>query len=120
MLLCSKGLQIVTKECLPFQEIKENPYVVLCTTALGGHVGWFEIGSGRWFAKPVSRLALSADFRIPLTVHQPFGFLNALATKIDLDRIEKSDEICKPEVDRHGKSPTEFDPMIRKLHVEQT
>ena len=45
--------QIAAKEAIPFGEFKQNPYTVLCTTSMGGHLGWFEIGGGRWFAKPV-------------------------------------------------------------------
>lgn len=45
--------QIAAKEALPLQEIRTNPFVVMCTTSLGGHLSWFETGGGRWFAKPV-------------------------------------------------------------------
>ncbi len=46
--------QIAVKEAIPFEEFRQNPFVVLCTTSLGGHLSWFESGGGRWFAKPVS------------------------------------------------------------------
>jgi len=46
--------QVAVKEALPYQEITQNPYAVLCTTSLGGHLSWFETGGGRWFVKPVS------------------------------------------------------------------
>ena len=46
--------QIAVKEAIPFQEFQQNPFVLLCTTSLGGHLSWFEIGGGRWFSKPVS------------------------------------------------------------------
>jgi len=46
--------QIAVKEAIPYEESKRNPYVVLCTTSLGGHLSWFELGGGRWFAKAVS------------------------------------------------------------------
>lgn len=45
--------QIAVKDALPLDEIKHNPYTIICTTTLGGHLGWFESGGGRWFAKPV-------------------------------------------------------------------
>ena len=54
--------QIAVKEAIPFQEVRQNPFVVLCTTSLGGHLSWFESGGGRWFAKPVSQL-LECDCR---------------------------------------------------------
>jgi predicted alpha/beta-fold hydrolase len=46
-------VQIAVYEAIPFQEFKQNPYTVLLTTSLGGHLSWFEIGGGRWHAKPV-------------------------------------------------------------------
>lgn len=48
--------QIAVKEAIPFLEFEQNPLTVLCTTSLGGHLSWFEMGGGRWFAKPVSWL----------------------------------------------------------------
>lgn len=49
-------LQVVGSESLPYQEVKQNPFTVLLTSTMGGHLGWFEPGSGRWYAKPVCRL----------------------------------------------------------------
>jgi hypothetical protein len=45
---------VVCEEALPKMEVQATPYGVLCTTDLGGHLGWFELGGGRWFAKAVS------------------------------------------------------------------
>ena len=45
---------IAADEALPRNEVEQNPYAVLCTTSLGGHLSWFESGGGRWFAKVVS------------------------------------------------------------------
>jgi uncharacterized protein len=45
---------IAVDEALPRQEIEQNPWGVLCTTSLGGHLSWFEMGGGRWFARVVS------------------------------------------------------------------
>lgn len=45
---------IAPKEVLPFLEVEQNPYVVLCSTSMGGHLSWFESGGSRWFVKPVS------------------------------------------------------------------
>lgn len=47
-------VQIAVNEALPRCEVQQTPYAVLCTTALGGHLSWFELGGGRWFAKAVS------------------------------------------------------------------
>jgi len=46
-------LQVAPKEVLPIEETKQNPYAVLCTTTMGGHLSWFEWGGGRWYVKPV-------------------------------------------------------------------
>lgn len=45
---------VVCDEVLPYEEVKVTPYVILCTTTMGGHLGWFETGGARWFVKPVS------------------------------------------------------------------
>jgi predicted alpha/beta-fold hydrolase len=45
---------ISVKMGLPYPEAAKNPYTVLCTTSLGGHLGWFEMDGGRWHGKPVS------------------------------------------------------------------
>ncbi|RYP29183.1 hypothetical protein DL767_006876 [Monosporascus sp. MG133] len=81
---------------LPFGEARQNPYTVLCTTSLGGHLGWFEIGGGRWHGKPVT------------------NFFNHMAFEVDLDSI-KPEADGKPEL---GTSSTQFDPMRRKMHVD--
>lgn len=50
---------IATNDGLPYQEMSQTPYGVMMTTSWGGHLGWFELGGGRWFVKPVcARLAL--------------------------------------------------------------
>ena len=41
---------ISSKAGLPVEEIKKNPYTLLCTTDWGGHLGSFQLGGGRWFA----------------------------------------------------------------------
>jgi uncharacterized protein len=48
---------IACDEAVPYQEIRQNPYVVMCATNGGGHLSWFESGGGRWHWKPVSRLS---------------------------------------------------------------
>ena len=47
-------VQIAVGEAVPYLEFTRNPYTVLCSTSLGGHLSWFESGGGRWFAKAVS------------------------------------------------------------------
>ncbi|MCJ1446779.1 MAG: hypothetical protein MMC23_007286 [Stictis urceolatum] len=86
-------------EAIPFEEFKQNPYTVLLTSSLGGHLSWFEIGGTRWFAKPAS------------------NFLMKIA--------ERDTEIFKPnivagptskELGIAGKPPP-FLPMRRKLRM---
>lgn len=43
-------MQISSKAAIPFEEFKQNPYTLLCTTDWGGHLGSFQLGGGRWFA----------------------------------------------------------------------
>lgn len=45
--------QIAVERAIPYQEFKKNPHTVCLTTSLGGHLAFFEIGGGRWHAKPV-------------------------------------------------------------------
>lgn len=47
---------IASNLSLPYAEASRNPYTILCTTSLGGHLGWFELGGGRWHGKPVRLL----------------------------------------------------------------
>lgn len=42
--------QISSKAAIPYEEFKQNPYTLLCTTDWGGHLGSFQLGGGRWFA----------------------------------------------------------------------
>ena len=46
---------IAVDEALPRQEFEQTQYGVLCTTSIGGHLGWFQFGGDRWFANVVSR-----------------------------------------------------------------
>lgn len=45
--------QIVIHEAVPYHEFQCTPYGVLMCTSWGGHLGWFELGGGRWFVNPV-------------------------------------------------------------------
>jgi uncharacterized protein len=45
---------ISSSQALPYAEAQQNPFTVLCTTSLGGHLGWFEFNGNRWHSKPVS------------------------------------------------------------------
>ena len=41
-------------EAIPYEEFKQNPYSVLCTTNWGGHLSWFQVGGKRWFATAIA------------------------------------------------------------------
>jgi uncharacterized protein len=46
--------KISSVEAIPYEEFKQNPYAVLVTTNWGGHLSWFQVGGGRWFATAVA------------------------------------------------------------------
>jgi predicted alpha/beta-fold hydrolase len=39
---------------VPYHLIESNPYLVMCATSIGGHLGWLEFGGGRWSNEMVS------------------------------------------------------------------
>jgi len=89
---------ISANEAVPYQEIKQNPYVVMCATSGGGHLGWYEWGGGRWHARAI----------VP--------FLNAMANEIDFDKTEP------PKIKQQGphgghQSPFVFEAMRRTCHI---
>ncbi|KAL2197323.1 Alpha/Beta hydrolase protein [Corynascus similis CBS 632.67] len=86
---------IAVYEAIPFQEFTQNPYTVLLTTSLGGHLSWFELGGGRWHARPIC------------------NFLNRMVTEINLDAITPDANGTKLET----QFVTEFDPVRRKLQI---
>ncbi|KAB5563173.1 Alpha/Beta hydrolase protein [Coniochaeta sp. 2T2.1] len=87
---------IAVDEAVPKEEMKQNPYTVLCSTSLGGHLSWFEIGGGRWHAKPIT------------------NFLKYMVSNIKLDSIQPATNGHK----LHGpKAKTLFEPVRRKLTI---
>ncbi|TKA24144.1 hypothetical protein B0A50_06884 [Salinomyces thailandicus] len=89
---------IACDEAVPYEEIKQNPWVVMCASSGGGHLAWFEMGGGRWHAKPAT------------------AFLNTMQRHVDFDRIEA------PELGPTGphgghQTPFSFDPVRRMAHV---
>lgn len=62
-LLCLNALDdpIAHGICIPYDEIKSNPNVVLATTNYGGHIGWFEhnLQPTRWMAKPLTEFIVA-------------------------------------------------------------
>lgn len=94
-------IKIVSHETLPYPEFKTNPYAVLLTTTMGGHLSWFEVGGTRWHAKPT------------------VNFLNYIAFKTDLSALEppKADGAVKDDSGAPKKQLL-FDPMRRRMHTQ--
>ncbi|KAI1363576.1 Alpha/Beta hydrolase protein [Xylaria arbuscula] len=82
---------------LPYNEATKNPYAVLCTTSLGGHLGWFELFGGRWHGKPV------------------YNFLNHMAFEIDHSSIDTKASTVAYST---AISTSEYAPLRRKLNVK--
>ena len=112
-------LQIAVNEALPRNEVKQTPYGVLCTTSLGGHLSWFELGGGRWFAKAVStpdplRRLWSHLYSVKTT-----AFLQKMACEMDLEKMPNSDGTIEGEIVGRRREPLKpvFEPMRRRLHL---
>lgn len=104
------SVQIALKEAIPYQEFKQNPHTVLCTTSLGGHLCWFEPNGGRWHAKPVSHIPSFTNCP-ELIFKQVNNFLNHMAFKVDLDSINnKANGDAEP-----AKKDGVWEPMRRKM-----
>lgn len=77
LLLSALDDPVCLEENYPYYEVKSNPYVILATTKVGGHIGWYEGGMGwfigmkkptRWFPKPVTEYVnciMSSDVVFP-------------------------------------------------------
>ncbi|TID20296.1 alpha/beta fold family hydrolase [Venturia nashicola] len=63
----AKDDPIVADVGAPYEEVKHNGYVVLCSTSLGGHLSWFEPGGERWFSRVAEswlrKMATEVDFK---------------------------------------------------------
>ena len=114
--LSSDTMQIAVKEAIPFQEFKFNPFTVLCTTTLGGHLSWFETGGGRWFSKPVRRSTETS--RLGYTDQpQVTQFLMRMANEVDLSRLTRDLERRPRDKSMLEMKCPDFNPMRRKLDV---
>ncbi|KIW17315.1 hypothetical protein PV08_04507 [Exophiala spinifera] len=95
---------VTASEALPRQEVQTTPYGVLCTTSTGGHLGWFELGGKRWFARVTT------------------AFFQTMARDIDLDAISRTDADdaqVEGQISRNNRHPLVpvFEPMRRKMHI---
>ncbi|KAG0052487.1 hypothetical protein BGZ83_002517 [Gryganskiella cystojenkinii] len=61
--LCLNALDdpIAVEECLPYDEIRNNPFGLLATTSRGGHLGWFEgfWTQERWCTQPLAEFCMA-------------------------------------------------------------
>lgn len=91
---------VAPREVLPYEEVKQNPFTVLCTTTMGGHLSWFESGGARWFVKPV------------------VSYLLRMAEEVDHESLSRKNtmEVVKNSVRRTGAAA--FHPMQRKLQIQ--
>jgi len=53
LVLHAKDDPVCLDMAVPYYIIESNPYLVMCATSIGGHLGWFEFGGGRWSNKMV-------------------------------------------------------------------
>jgi uncharacterized protein len=92
---------IAPDEGLPRHEVKQTPYGVLCTTSLGGHLAWFELGGGRWFVKAST------------------AFFQKMAREVNFDKISHGDNELEGWVSRQDRDPLRpvFQPTRRKLDL---
>ncbi|EUC28308.1 hypothetical protein COCVIDRAFT_11613 [Bipolaris victoriae FI3] len=64
---------ISSKAGLPYQEVKQNPNVLLCTTDWGGHLGSFMLGGGRWFAVATSKFLTKINEEVDFEASKSVG-----------------------------------------------
>lgn len=48
LILHAKDDPVCIDLAVPYHLIETNPYLFMCATSIGGHLGWFELGGGRW------------------------------------------------------------------------
>lgn len=61
VLLNSKDDPISSYNSISKTSIKLNPYVMLVSTTIGGHIGWFDITGHRWNSRPTAQLFKELD-----------------------------------------------------------
>ncbi|KAI6820561.1 hydrolase, alpha/beta fold family [Hortaea werneckii] len=90
---------IASDEAVPYEEIQQTPWVVMCATAGGGHLAWYELSGGRWHAKPIVQ------------------FLKQMQADVDFSKIDRKVGIAAKGPQGGHQTPFAFDPMRRKAHV---
>ncbi|KAI7626201.1 hydrolase, alpha/beta fold family, partial [Hortaea werneckii] len=90
---------IASDEAVPYEEIQQTPWVVMCATAGGGHLAWYELSGGRWHAKPIVQ------------------FLKQMQADVDFSKIDRKVGIAAKGPQGGHQTPFAFDPMRRKAFV---
>lgn len=58
---------------IPYQECKNNPYILLVTTEDGGHIGWWEgLRPRHWFPSLIQEYFLALSEALELKIHDEF------------------------------------------------
>jgi len=85
---------------------------------MGGHLGWFEVGGGRWFVKPVSITVSPAIIAFVLTqIHQTVNFLRAMAEDVDLVALQKQLQTSYDDSITNTSSKPFYQPVRRKMEL---
>jgi hypothetical protein len=103
---------IISDLAVPYDGFKLTPYVVLCTTTSGGHIGWFELGGDRWYTKTVS--AAIRGHGPPNSV-QIAGFLQKINSETEGPLAVKSANGHKKDAD----TKSTFDTIGRRMQIHQ-
>lgn len=61
ILLNAEDDPISSFSSIPKSEIKLNPFTMLISTSIGGHIGWFDYKGDRWNSAPSARLFKELD-----------------------------------------------------------
>ncbi|GAM82610.1 hypothetical protein ANO11243_005920 [Dothideomycetidae sp. 11243] len=94
---------IAVKAAVPYEEVRHTPYVTICSTSMGGHLGWYETGGGRWHSRPV------------------FNFLDSMLNAVDVKTTKKNARVT---ANGHAsgssyRSPFVFEPVRRKMYLPE-
>ena len=96
---------ISSKAGLPTEEIKRNPYTLLCTTDWGGHLGSFQLGGGRWFATATAQFLMKMEEEVDFEGSK--GLAGRKGAGVDMGGLQ-------------GKKWPIFDPNHRRLILPDT
>lgn len=71
LILAAKDDPVSCDLCVPYKESPHNPYLYLCTTSHGGHLGWFGAQGPRWYTTVMSKFVSAFLDRLDLTQDIP-------------------------------------------------